>query len=259
MVAFLRYNLYNIFMKDTRLTFFDPTNITLPIVIFNTLVNDAFHFGFVKNKQANISGLLNCLLPCLADYRDDLHKNLLSANNNDEDLTNKIEESIYKIYFNKYDYCDDGTVNVPFRVNKEHLQDFLEIFDNKLSKYNMDFTGYVRSLLIEYASKRLNQREYFFFYRKINDIKTACTENSLCYFYTSIEKDCFIPVSIEVSRNTETTLIVGINQTKDTAYVLPLASLQRIVVTDTKVSITENDCNFIYETLENYYEETETD
>lgn len=246
-------------MNESRLTFYDPTNITLPIVIFNTLVNDAFHFGFVKNGQANISGLLNCLLPCLADYRDDLHNNLLLENDNDEELTTKIEKSIYKIYFNKYDYCDDGTVNVPFRVNKAYLQDFLEIFDNKLSKYNMDFTGFIRSLLIEYCSKRLNHREYFFFYRKMNTIKTACIENNLCYFYTTTEKECFIPVSIEISRNTETNLIVGINKTKETSYVLPLASIQRIVVTDTKVSITEKDCDFIYETLENYYEETETD
>lgn len=246
-------------MDDTRLTFFDPTNIALPIVIFNTLVNDAFHFGFVKNKQANVSGLLNCLIPCLAEYREDLHNNLLQANNNDEVLTNKIEENIYKVYFNKYDYCDDGTIIVPFRVNKEHLQDFLEIFDNNLNKYNMDFTGFVRSLLIEYSSKRLNQREYFFFYRKINEIKNACIENKLCYFYTNVEKICFIPVSIEVSRLSETNLIVGITETKETAYVLPLAYIQRIVVTDTKTLITEKDCEFIYETLENYYEDKEED
>lgn len=244
-------------MNETRLTFFDPTNITLPIVIFNTLVSDAFHFGFVKNEQANLSGLLNCLIPCLAEYREDLHNNLLQANNNDEFLTNKIEENIYKVYFNKYNYCDDGTIAVPFRVNKTHLQEFLEIFDNKLNKYNMDFTGFVRSLLIEYCSKRLNQREYFFFYRTINGIKNACIENRLCYFYTEVEKDCFIPVSIEVSQNSEVNLIVGINPTKETAYVLPLAYLQRIVITDTKIPITKKDCDFIYETLENYYEEME--
>lgn len=244
-------------MNETRLTFFDPTNFTLPIVIFNTLVNDAFHFGLIKNTQANISGLLNCLIPRLVSYREDLHETFLQANNNDESLTNKIEENIYKVYFNKYDYCDDGMVIVPFRVNKSHLQEFLEIADNKLGKYNMDFTGFVRSLLIEYCSKRLNQREYFFFYDKINEIKNACRKNNLCYFYTKIEKTCFIPVSIEVSRSSEINLIVGIDKTKDIAYVLPLASIQRIVVTDTQISITEKDCDFIYDTLENYYEEVE--
>lgn len=244
-------------MNDTRLTFYDPTNFTLPIVIFNTLVNDAFHFGFVKNEQANLSGLLNCLIPCLADYREDLHNNLLQANDNDEVLTNKIEENIYKVYFNKYDYCDDGMVIVPFRVNKAHLQDFLEIFDNKLGKYNMDFTGFVRSLLIEYCSKRLNQREYFFFYQKINEIKNACNENDVCYFYTNTEKNCFVPVSIEVSRKSEINLIVGIDPTKEVAYVLPLAYIKRLVVTDTKIPITEKDCSFIYDTLESYYEDVE--
>ncbi len=247
------------FMNNTKLTFFDPTNITLPIVIYNTLVNDAFHFGFIKNEQANLSGFLNCLIPCLADYRDDLHNNLLHANENNETLTNKIEENLYKVYFNKYDYCDDGMVIVPFRVNKAHLEDFLEIFDNKLSKYNMDFTGFIRSLLIEYSSKRLNQREYFFFYRKINEIKNACIKNNLCHFYSKTEKDCFIPVSIEVSQNSETNLVVGINQAKDMAFILPLAGIQRIIITDTREPVTEEDCEFIYDSLERYYKETEED
>ena len=244
-------------MNDTRLTFFDPTNFNLPIVIYNTLVKDSLHFGFVKNKQANVSGLLNRLIPCLAEYREDLHNNLLQANDNDEALTNKIEQNIYKVYFNKYDYCDDGTVTVPFRVNKAHLQDFLEIVDNKLAKYNMDFTGFVRSLLIEYASKRLNQREYFFFYRRINEIKNACNENKLCHFYTIEEKCCFIPVSIEVSKKSEINFIVGIDKTKNTAHLLPLADIQRVVVTDTVVPITQDDCDFIYDVLEEYYENME--
>lgn len=244
-------------MNDSRLTFFDPTNITLPIVICNTLKQDAIHFGFIKNEKANISGFLNHLIPCLADYREDLHNILLQENDYDEALTNKIEQNIYKVYFNKYDYCDDGTETVPFRINKAYLQAFLEIFDNKLSKYNIDFTNFVRSLLIEYCSKRLNQREYFFFYRTIDKIKNACCEKKLCYFYTKSEKKCFIPVSIEVAQESETNLIVGIDKNKDVAYVLPFAYIQRVVVTDTIVPITQDDCDFIYDTLDSYYEEME--
>ena len=244
-------------MNNSRLTFFDPTNLTLPYVIYLTLKEDSRHFGYVKNGQSNISGFLNNLIPRLTDYRDDLHNNLLSANNNDEELTTKIEESIYKIYFNKYDYCDDGVINVPFRVNKEHLQDFLDIYDKKLVKYNMDFTNFVRSLLIEYASKRLNQREYFFYYREIIKINDASKNKLLCYFYTDIERSCFVPVSVEVANNEEKNLIIGYNPEEEVAYVLPLAYVRKIVVTDSDQIITQEDCDFLYATLDEYYEKME--
>ena len=179
---FLFYKLYYIYMKNDRLTFFDPTNILLPITVYDTLYHDAYYFGYEKNNTANISGFLNHLIPCLSKYRDDLHNTLLKNNNNNEELTLKIEENIYKIYFNKYDYCDDGTINVPFRVNKEHYEDFLTIHDLYLIKYNMDFSSYVRSLLIEYSSKRIGQREFFYFYNKLNTIKEAIHKNLECIF-----------------------------------------------------------------------------
>lgn len=116
-------------MNDIRLTFLEPTNFTVPVTIFNTLVFDAFHFGFVKNKVANLSGLLNHLLPMMSDYREDLHIDFLKQNNGDEILTRKIEENIYKTYFNKYDFCDDGVIKIPFRVNKTH-------YKNKASAYS---------------------------------------------------------------------------------------------------------------------------
>ena len=112
-------------MKNERFTFFEPTNFNVPITIFNTLVDDAFYFDFIKNNQANLSGLLNHLLPNLTEYRKDLHNSFLSANNYNEELTNRIEENIYKVYFSKYNYCDDGVATVPFRVNKEHMQQFI--------------------------------------------------------------------------------------------------------------------------------------
>ena len=244
-------------MNEYRLTFLDPTNITIPIIIYNTLIEDCFHFGYIKNEQANISGFLNHLIPCLSDYREELHNNFLQSNENDEALTTKIEENLYKIYFNKYDYCDDGVIPVPFRVNKEHLQDFLDIVDGKLFKYNMDFSTFVRSLLIEYASKRLNQREYFFYFRQMNKIKTAITQNRLCHFYTNKEKNSFIPVSIEIVKNREFNILVGINIEQETAYILPLHCIKRVVITEESAKITREICDFIYDSFEEYCEEEE--
>ena len=246
-------------MNNNRLTFFEPTNFNLPITIFNTLVNDAFYFGYIKNKQANLSGLLNHLIPNLSEYRKDLHFSFLNANGGDEELTHKIEQNIYKIYFNKYDYCDDGIAVVPFRVNKEHLQQFLDIVDNLLYVLDMDFTGYVRSLLVEYCSKRLNQREYFFYYKEISKIKDAISQNIVCHFYTDEEKNTFIPISIELSRSREQNLIVGYNIENQRAYILPLSYIKRIVLTDIAYEITDEYSEFVYEFLSEFEKERESE
>lgn len=242
---------------NNRLTFFEPTNFNLPITIFNTLVEDAFYFGYIKNNQANLSGLLNHLIPNLSDYRKELHLAFLSANDGDEELTRKIEENIYKVYFNKYDYCDDGFATVPFRVNSEHMQKFLDIVDNLLHTLNMDFTNYVRSLLVEYSSKRLNQREYFFYYAEIAKIKEAISKNLVCNFYTKEEKTTFVPISIELSQFGEQNLIVGYNFENENAYILPLSYVKRIVLTETNYTITEEDSDFVYDCLSNYEKERE--
>lgn len=244
-------------MNEARITFLEPTNFTLPIAIFNTLVDDAFYFGYVKNHQANLSGLLNHLIPNLTEYRKDLHLAFLNANNGDETLTNKIEENIYKIYFNKYDYCDDGVAVVPFRVNKEHMQQFLDIVDNLLYSLDMDFTGFVRSLLIEYCSKKLNQREYFFYYTEISTIKNAIAENCLCHFYTKEEKVSFIPISIELSRVVGHNVVVGYNAESEKAYALPLSYIKRVVVTQEEYELEDDDIGFVYECLAEYEKEQE--
>lgn len=243
-------------MNDIRLTFLEPTNFTVPVTIFNTLVFDAFHFGFVKNKVANLSGLLNHLLPMMSDYREDLHIDFLKQNNGDEILTRKIEENIYKTYFNKYDFCDDGVIKIPFRVNKTHYEEFLKIHDLLLPKYNMDFCTFVRSLLLEYTTKRLCQREYFFHYRIISDLKNAIINRYLCRFYTNADCTTFIPMSLETSKLNEQTIIIGVNEGNDEFCALPLALLKKIVVDDDKHFDIANDD---YSAIQTFFDEYDSE
>lgn len=237
--------------KD-RLTLSTPTHFILPISIYNTLEDDAYYFGFIKNKRPSLSGLLNHLIPNLADYRNDLHLSFLEKNKGDAILTNKIEENIYKTYFSKYDYCDDATVSVSFRVNSEHMQQFLDIYDNVLHKYNMNFTEFIRSVLIEYASKRLNQREYFFYYKEMFKIKEAISNHQQCTFYLENEKISFIPISIELSRVREENLIIGYNFLTEEAYVVPISVVRRVIMNDIKYEVTNEDVDFAYEYFKEY-------
>lgn len=243
-------------MNETRLTFLEPTNFTVPVTIFNTLVSDAFHFGFVKNEVANLSGLLNHLLPTMSAYREDLHFDFLKQNDGNEELTRKTEECIYKTYFNKYDFCDDGVVTIPFRVNQVHYEDFLKIHDLLLPKYNMDFCNFVRSLLLEYATKRLCQREYFFHYHLMPNLKNAILNRYLCRFYDKTDRITFIPLSLETSKQNEQTIIIGVNEKNDSFCALPLADVQKIVVDDSvHFDIDDEDYTAIQEFFAEYDDE----
>lgn len=243
-------------MINKRLTFFDSTNIVLPITVYSTIFRDSCYFGYTKNHRANISGFLNRLIPYLSEYRNDLHEIFLKKNQNDEILTSKIEENIYKVYFNKYDYCDDATIKVPLRINSEFYEDFLIIHDVSLKKYNMDFTNYVRSLLIEYTSKRLSQREYFFFYRQVNIIKNAIQNNMECRFYTKDETLTFIPISIELSteifKTNQRNFLLGITADKETTVIVALSTLEKVFITESTYPITQEDSDFIYDSFYDY-------
>ena len=238
-----------------RLTFSTPSHFNLPITIYNTLIEDALYFKILKDNQASISGLMNHLIPNMAEYRNDLHISFLKENNGDVELTNKIEKNIYKTYFNQYDYCDDGTVSVPFRVNSAHLQQFLDIYDNVLHKYNMNFAEFVRSVLIEYSSKRLNQREYFFYYNEIHKIKDAIQNSQQCVLYLEEEKISFVPISVEISRKSEQNLIIGYDFENNKTHIVPIVLLKRIVLNDIKYEVKKEEIDFTYECFEEYENE----
>ena len=254
LIGNLFYNLYNFNMnkKNNSITFADPTHFKLPIYVYQTLFKDAFYFGFIKNNVPTISGLLNHLIPSLADYRHDLHLTFLNNNDGNEELTIKIENNIYNTYFSKDDYCDDASIDISFRANNTHLEQLLDIYDNVLYTYDMNFTQFVRSILIEYCSKRLNQREYFFFYKEMQNIKYAIKNNKQCTFYLKNEKLCFVPISIELSFKREQNYIIGYDFNCEKAYVFPVSLLKRIIVNNVQYEVTEEDISFVYDYFKEY-------
>ena len=140
-VDFLCYKLYDLYMNDFRLTFFSPTNISLPFTIYQTLEEDARRFNFIKNGIPNISGLLNHLIPCLSNYRQDLHNNFLEANNNDEEFVKKLEENLYKKYL-PADYPIEDIITYQWNQSREdnfkgHFNFYYCITRNSVSKGSM--------------------------------------------------------------------------------------------------------------------------
>ena len=171
-------------MKNSRLTFNSSTNFTLPIGVFHILQRDAYYYGFVKNEQPNVSGFLNNLIPALSDYQEDLFDKLLKYNNGDMKIARICARSIHNVYLHPFVFHDDGVINVPFRISKDKYDDFIVIHDERLAFYGTDFTNYVRTLLSEYTSKTLGQREYMYAFRKIYPLREAIQKKIVCKFYT---------------------------------------------------------------------------
>ena len=122
-----------------RFLLFSPTSIRLPRELYHLIERDAWLFGFRKNNKSNLNGFLNELLPALAFYQK-RSSNLLSAVAELEETTYKeIISGILKFDSLQLSLLKDKGITLSFRVNKTHANDFIEIYDNHLSDYNMDF------------------------------------------------------------------------------------------------------------------------
>ena len=121
----------------------------------------------------------------------------------------------------------------------------------------MDFTKYIRSLLLEYSSKRLAQREYFYFFNTIHQLKKATARSNHCNFYTNEDRLSFVPISLEIAKNSKT-YVVGITENKEELFILPLSIIKNFTVEDTKrILITDEDANAVYDYFKEYEESLE--
>ncbi|MBO4979811.1 MAG: hypothetical protein J6D16_05330 [Clostridia bacterium] len=241
-------------MNTVRLTFNTSTNFTLPIGIFRVLQRDAYYYGFIKSGQPNVSGFLNNLIPALSDYQEDLFDELLKYNNGNEEIAKTCARSIHNVYLHPFAFHDDGTVNVPFRISKDKYDDFIVIHDERLDFYDTDFTNYVRTLLSEYASKTLGQREYMYAFRKVCPLREAIQKENVCKFYTDEQSFVFVPVSIETSPIYNHNYIVGIDENKN-PQAIRLSKTKKITIFEERIKVSKEMCELISDHLDKIYEE----
>lgn len=241
-------------MRNFRLTFNSSTNFSLPIGVFQILQSDAYYYGFMKNDQPNVSGFLNRLIPVLSDYQEKLFDELLEYNNGDVEIAKACARSIHNVYLRPFSFYYDGTVNVPFRINKDAYADFIVIHDERLAFYDTDFTNYVRTLLTEYASKTLWQRERMYAFKTTLPLRDVARKGKICKFYTCESAYAFVPISIEISPIYNYNYIVGIDYDKQ-PQAIRLSEVQRISVLEDVIKITEDVCKLVYDHLDKIYDE----
>ena len=215
---------------------------------------DAYYYGLVKNEQPNVSGFLNDLIPALSDYQEELFGELLKYNNGDVEIAKKAARSIHNVYLHPFAFHDDGTTNVSFRISKDKYDDFIVIHDERLAFYDDNFTNYIRTLLSEYASKTLGQREYLYAFKMLDPIREAIRKGKLCKFYTNENVCTFVPVSIELSPIYDHNYIIGIGSDNQ-PQAIRLSETHKISVLEDTIKVTEEICKLIYDHLDKIYEE----
>ena len=241
-------------MKNLRLTFNSSTNFTLPIGVYRVLQGDAYYYGFIKNGKANISGFLNNLIPALYVYEKELFDELLEYNNRDEAAAKMCARSIHNVYLRPFLFHHDGVVNVPFRISQDKFDDFWEIHDERLAFYDTDFTNYLRTLLSEYASKTFTQREYLYAFKRIVILREAINKRRICKFYTGEGSFEFVPVSIEPSPIYSHNYIVGVD-IQGQPKIVRLSETKKITMQKQILTVTEEMCELMCDTLDAIYEE----
>ena len=201
-----------------------------------------------------MGGFLNNLIPALSDYQEDLFQELLKYNNGNEEIAKACARSIHNVYLYPFAFHDDGAVNVPFRISKDKYKDFMVIHDERLAFYDTDFTSYVRTLLSEYASKTLGQREYLYAFRTVPLLRMAIENSLVSKFYTNEKSFSFAPISIETSPVYDHNYIVGINEGNE-PRAIRLSQLQGISITENRKTVTAEMCELAYCHLDKIYEE----
>lgn len=253
------YNLYNKFMNNNYDILTDGTNFSISNGIYDIIISDCFYFGYIKNNKPNISGFINHIIPHLAKYREDLHLQFLKNNNYDEDIARLIECNIYNIYLKTFDISNDSKRKIQLRINKENESSFREILYKHLNKYNLDFTNYIRTLLLDYSIKPLYQREYFSIYSLSKKIEYAIQHCKEIVIKTRSESINLIPITYEVNSTTAQSFLFGFaSSSKDVITILEYSKIQNIIVLDNSHTLTQEDYNFIIDSIQKFFNDLNT-
>lgn len=228
----------------------DSTNLRISNDIRMILEDDCYHFGYTKNTKPNLSGFCNKLIDELTEYREDLHKSFLDYNNNDVNLTQKIESNLYNVYLKKYSLESDVSTNIQIRFNSVYHNTFNDIHDRLLVKYDMNFSSFIKTLLNEYSIKPIYQREQLFLYKEMKIIKKAMQSEGVISLYMDKEKLIIVPLGIEINPIKNTGCLIAVGEDKENEYVIPLCHITRICDLERTCELTAHD----YLSAFNYYE-----
>ena len=148
--------------------------------VLKILQNDAERFGFIKKeKEPNLNGLLNKLIPNLLYFRksrrDEIHRILNEdfARNDTEDIYECVNTVIDQVYFSDAELQILDEI-IWFRPSTKQNATFDEIEQSETKITGQTTTEYIRGLLNEYARLPQYKRESIAFENELYDFAAAC-------------------------------------------------------------------------------------
>ena len=134
---------------------------------------DRFGFFRTNKKKLNINSFINYILPIMYKYRQNKDNKLekeISNNLIKNCNINEFIDKLNKLYYDDISYHEE-TINL--RISKSNIELFDKIFSNtKIKK-----STYIRTLINQYSSFKLDEREFLCFNKEYHEIDKALDKN----------------------------------------------------------------------------------
>lgn len=230
--------------------------------VLRILQNDAEKFGFLKKeKEPNLNGLLNKLIPNLLYFRkarrDEIYRILT------EDFARSDTEAVYECVNTVIDqvYFSDAELQVLdeviwFRPSTRQNAVFDEIEESETKITGQTTTEYIRGLLNEYSRFPQYKRETIAFDNELYDFANAC-ETGRIFHATVNGKSIRLFAFHYVYGFTydQTNYLIGYDMTNKVIGAIPLCVVRDSYLVERKYKPSEK----LIELLQEYYENEEYD
>ena len=230
--------------------------------VLRILQNDAERFGFLnKEKEPNLNGLLNKLIPNLLYYRkarrDEIHRILNEdfARNDTENIYECVNTVIDQVYFSDAELQILDEV-IWFRPSTKQNAVFDEIEQSETKITGQTTTEYLRGLLNEYSRFPQYKRETIAFESELYDFAKAC-ETSRIFHARVNDKSIRMFAFHYVYGFTydQSNYLIGYDITNKVIGALPLCMIRDSYVVERKYKPSGR----MIEMLQEYYENEEYD
>lgn len=230
--------------------------------VLRILQNDAEKFGFLKKeKEPNLNGLLNKLIPNLLFFRKSRREHIYKILT--EDFARKDSEKIYECVNAVIDqvYFSDVELQVLdeiiwFRPSTKQNAVFDEIEQSETKITGQTTTEYIRGLLNEYSRLPQYKRETITFYDELCNFAEAC-ETGRIFHATVNGKSIRIFAFHYVYGFTydQSNYLIGYDMTKNVVGAILLCTIRDCYLVERKYKPSEK----LVELLQQYYENEEYD
>ena len=230
--------------------------------VLRILQNDAERFAFLKKeKEPNLNGLLNKLIPNLLYFRkarrDEIYKILT------EDFVRNDTEAVYECVNTVIDrvYFSDAELQVLddviwFRPSTKQNAIFDEIEESETKITGQTTTEYIRGLLNEYSRFPQYKRETIAFENELYDFAKACETGRI--FHATVNGKSIRMFAFHYVYGftyDQTNYLIGYDMTNRVIGAIPLCMIRDSYIVERKYKPSKE----LLELLQEYYENEEYD